>query len=71
MGAEFLPRARRGEHKCVQCERRFDGLPALVAWLQTPGGTKRALFGVCEKCNGPDVKQRLIGRLGGIETALH
>lgn len=71
MGAEFLPRARRGENKCLECERRFSGLPALVAWLQTPGGTKRALFGVCEQCNGPDAKLRLIKRLGATEMALH
>jgi hypothetical protein len=71
IGAEFLPRARRGEHKCIQCERRFTGTPTLIAWLQTPGGTKRALFGVCEECNGPDVKRRLIARLGGTEMTLH
>ena len=71
MAAEFLPRARRGEHKCVQCERRFHGTPALIAWLQTPGGTKRALFGVCEECNGPDIKRRLIERLGAQEMAIN
>jgi hypothetical protein len=71
MGAEFLPRARRGEHKCIQCERRFVGPPALIAWLQTPGGSKRALFGVCQDCDGPDVERRLIERLGATKVALH
>ena len=64
IGAAFLPRARAGLHRCAQCEQPFNGTPALIAWLQTPNGTKRALFGICEECNGPDIKQLLISRLG-------
>ena len=71
MGSKFLPRARRGEHNCILCERRFTDAVATIAWLQTPSGTKRALFGVCEECDGPDVKRRLIERLGATEMALH
>jgi hypothetical protein len=71
MGSQFLPRATRGEHKCITCERRFARTPAVIAWLQTPGGSKRALFGVCEDCDGPDLERRLIERLGATKVALH
>jgi hypothetical protein len=71
MGAEFLPRARREEHACILCRRPFVGLPARIAWLETPGGTKRALFGVCKACDGPDVEQRLIERLGAREKVIN
>ena len=64
IGAAFLPRARAGLHKCVQCERGFAETPGLIAWLQTPAGTKRALFGICQKCDRPGIKQLLISRLG-------
>jgi hypothetical protein len=59
MGSEFLPRARRGEHNCILCERRFTGMPGLIAWPETPGGTKRALFGICKECDGPNVEERI------------
>jgi len=71
MGAEFMPRARRGEHRCILCRRPFAGLPARIAWLETPGGTKRALFGVCQPCDGPDVEQRLLERLGAQEKVIN
>lgn len=72
VGAEFLPRARRGEHKCIQCARAFVGTPALVAWLQTPAGGKRAVFGVCAPCaDDPNFKQRIFDRLHATETTIH
>jgi hypothetical protein len=62
---------RRGEHKCAQCKQRFVGPVALIAWLQTPGGTQRALFGICEECKAPDIKRRLIEQLGAQEMAIN
>ena len=64
IGAAFLPRARAGLHRCLQCEGPFVGTPSLIGWLQTPAGTKRALFGICQKCDRPGIKQLLISRLG-------
>jgi hypothetical protein len=71
MGAEFMPRARRGEHPCIFCRKRFAGAVARIAWLETPGGTKRALFGVCEECDGPDVAEQLNKRLGAVRTTVN
>ena len=62
VGAEFLPRARAGLHRCLQCEGPFVGTPSLIGWLQTPAG--RALFGICQECDRPGIKQLLISRLG-------
>ena len=66
-----MPGARRGEHCCILCRKLFAGPPVRMAWLDTPGGTKRALFGVCEACDGPDVEQRLIERLGAQEKVIN
>jgi hypothetical protein len=71
MGSEFLQRANRGEHPCIFCRKPLTGLVARISWLETPRGTKRAVFGICEECNGPDVKQRLIERLRATEMAIH
>jgi hypothetical protein len=70
MGAAFMPRARRGEHSCVLCARPFVGIPARIGTLETPGGTKRALFGACQTCNGPNIERRMIEQLGE-ETAIN
>ena len=71
VGAEFLPRARAGLHRCLQCEGPFAGTPSLIGWLQTPAGGKRALFGICQECDRPGIKQLLITRIGGTEITLH
>ena len=71
MGAELLPAARRGAFDCLLCRKPFHGLPALAGWLETPGGTRRAAFGVCQRCDGPDVREKLLARLGAVETTIN
>jgi hypothetical protein len=71
VGSELLPAARRGEFDCLLCRKPFHSLPALAGWLETPGGTRRAAFGVCQSCDGPDVKERLLERLGAVKMGIH
>jgi hypothetical protein len=71
MGAELLPAARRGAFDCLLCRKPFRGLPVLAGWLETPSGTRRAAFGVCQSCDGPDVREKLLARLNAVEATIH
>jgi hypothetical protein len=71
IGAECLPAARRGELDCILCRKPFVGLPVRIGWLETPGGSRRALFGACVDCDGPDIDERLCERLGATEMTVN
>jgi hypothetical protein len=71
IGAEFMPRARRGEHRCILCRKLFVGPPARIGWLETRGGSRRTLFGACADCDGPDIDERLRERLGAVKMTVN
>jgi hypothetical protein len=51
-GAEILLGAQRGQFDCALCHRPFREPPALLGWLATTGGSRRAAFAVCQDCDG-------------------
>jgi hypothetical protein len=69
MWAELLPAARRSEFDCLLCRKPFREPPAVAGWLSTLGGSRRALFGACQDCDGPDVEERMREQLGAVEMA--
>jgi hypothetical protein len=32
---------------------------------------QRALFGICKECDGPDVEERLIERIGAVRATIN
>ncbi len=73
MGAEFLPRARRGEADCLLCRKPLDGWPAMIGWVQLlAGGLARSIFGICLECaRRPDVEARLLERLNASKVTIN